>query len=632
MDEEEKKNAASAGPTAETPVSTSTVPAQDAMKPPVRTAEQNLELFRVYPPGAVEVAREAAEITKAGAQQAEEVEKSRVASQDALRAAGVATVAAFERYAAGDGSPASQRAAIFAARTLGDRLAEKYNIEGGVQETIEFDRNGDFHLRFWRKKDGFPLGFDYNQMRDGLQRQGYLDDLDGELKQQLGIEEQKQEVFGRNGKPLSAGEYFSGISGMDAATRRAYSKSIGAANLFFGGDEEAMTHYFETLEEQEKPAIQQVDPFEKFRQEYFAYKAAGEKDWATDALRRYEKDLDPDFVSKIKASLEKDDWGVQQQAAGKDAAGRTGTPEEKNWLDVFQKNYNDAKDPESKKLVVDLFGQFLGEDKVVAYKEQIEREKSAAASGNASGSAKAASNAAAGETSGANGLAEPPVAPARTVRFATATDTSATGETPESNDMDNDSSSVATVASEASDETKGPVARKGTFSESAHSQGFIAPRGSFFDADQMEWDSRSGKYVAKRDAKPWLPPAAGKTVRHFRTDDPRKNGGKEIVHFTIDPRPVAFGENLKKGLIVPVIGGAIDLLKDESIGETAATTAQEMLRRLGHWPKGTAHGGWPSYRMTKEEYDEFMKFVESGEMPPRPKAAQDSGDDSTAET
>ena len=636
MSMEDEKNPAVAGSAAGAPAPASVPSATAAPEPPRRTAEQNLELFSVNPPGASEVAQGAAEIADAGAREAEEAEKARAASQNALRAAGVATVAAFERYAAGDGSPASQRAAIFAARTLGDRLAEKYNIEGGVTETIEFDRNGDFHLRFWRKKDGFPLGFDYNQMRDGLQRQGFLDDLDGELKQKLGIEAPKPEVLGKNGKPLSAGEYFGGISGMDAATRRAYSNSIGAANLFFGGDEEAMTHYFETLEAQERPAAPQVDPREAFRKEYFDAKGRGEKAFALDALKRYEGDLDPEFVAAIRGELDADDWGVPAPAAGKGSSGEPEEPAEQDWHKAFQEKYNAAKDPESKKLVVDLFGQVLGEERVVKFKEQIEREAAAGAAG-ASGKASGSSgttgtSGSGGEPAGAEQSAAPanPVAAAAIAAASAAPAPAADGktETPAGNSMGE--AGANRKAEVAPDESKGPVARKGTFRESAHSQGFIAPRGSFFDADQMEWDSQAGKYVAKKDAKPWLPPAAGKTVRHLRTEEPSKNGGKKIVHFTVDPRTVAFGENLKKGLVVPVIGGVIDLLKDESIGETAATTAQEMLRRLGHWPTGKAHGGWPSYRMTKEDFDEFMKFVEAGEMPPRPKPTQDPDGEAAA--
>ncbi len=634
MSMEDEKNPAVAGSAAGAPAPASVPSATAAPEPPRRSAEQNLELFSVNPPGASEVAQGAAEIADAGAREAEEAEKARTASQNALRAAGVATVAAFERYAAGDGSPASQRAAIFAARTPGDRPPETDNTEGGVTETIEFDRNGDFHLRFWRKKDGFPLGFDYNQMRDGLQRQGFLDDLDGELKQKLGIEAPKPEVLGKNGKPLSAGEYFGGISGMDAATRRAYSNSIGAANLFFGGDEEAMTHYFETLEAQENPAAPQVDPREAFRKEYFDAKGRGEKAFALDALKRYEGDLDPEFVAAIRGELDADDWGVPAPAAGKGSSGEPEDPAEQDWHKAFQEKYNAAKDPESKKLVVDLFGQVLGEERVVKFKEQIEREIAAGASGRASGAP------ASSESGGGQPGAEPPAAPANPVAAAAisasgnapAPSSDGKGEIPAGNSLGDAGANLK--AESRPDESKGPVARKGTYGENSKTQdfGFVAPRGTYYDADQLEWDTRKGKYVAKKDERPWFPPAAGNTVMHVREEEPRKNGGKRFVRFVIDPRSVEFWEAAKRGAFTFGIGALTEMFQKDKMGEEAAYTAHEMLRRLGHHSNGTAHG-WPSYRMLKEDFDEFMKYVKSGEMPPKPKPApasdESSGDDSS---
>lgn len=651
MSMEDEKNPAVAGSAAGAPAPASVPSATAAPEPPRRTAEQNLELFSVNPPGASEVAQGAAEIADAGAREAEEAEKARTASQNALRAAGVATVAAFERYAAGDGSPASQRAAIFAARTLGDRLAEKYNIEGGVTETIEFDRNGDFHLRFWRKKDGFPLGFDYNQMRDGLQRQGFLDDLDGELKQKLGIEAPKPEVLGKNGKPLSAGEYFGGISGMDAATRRAYSNSIGAANLFFGGDEEAMTHYFETLEAQEKPAAPQVDPREAFRKEYFDAKGRGEKAFALDALKRYEGDLDPEFVAAIRGELDADDWGIPAPAAGKGSSGEPAEPAEQDWHKTFQEKYNAAKDPASKALVVDIFSQVLGEKNVVKFTEQIEREAAAGSAGKTS-TASGASVAGGASGVGVEGTNSQAAGTERTVRFASGDNGApASGETAERNSVDDGAASNGTIhGNNPSDDPFEAVLARGeqpkdgggtdpnTPPRAGYAKGGDFNRGRWYDEDAWHWDESEGKWKpnsTKNKEEGWdvrnvfsRRNGNGDVVSHPRFG---KDGNVTLtVQFWVDDGDAEYLAQGKDGIRRPVKNRGAGWTEDSNPRNPerrGSKTAEEMLRRLGAVQGETRkkHGGEETtYSLTREQYDLFVRFAKNMSMPPKRPSSESS--------
>ena len=614
LNEEEKQRQQSASPAP----SPAPAPADPA---PERPAQEQGP-FAVEPPRASEVAKGAAEIADAGVREAEAANKARDATQDSLRSAGVAVVSAFERYANGDGSPSTQRAAVYAARVLGERLAEAKGIEGGVTSTIDFDRNGDFHLRFWRKSDGFPVQFDYNTMRAGLEKQGYLADLDKELRGGDSEPESKGPA-GRDGKPLSAAEYFESLSKMDPVTRKAYSKAIGASGLFFGGDDAAMDQYFADLDAQSGPSVNPNDKFAangRFWSEYEASKNGGNKARAQSVLRLFREFLDEDTVRDVEEDLAAENWGAKPAAQA---------PQE-DWHKTFQEKWNAANDPESKRLVVDLFGQVLGTKRVVAYKEQIEREQKGADGSQSGGGNAPAAGGSASAAGGGRGidLSNPVAAEAASV--ASGADSGKPGEAPVGNSIGGDDASAS--AQKPIDESKGPVARKGTYRENSKTQdfGFIAPRGTFFDADQLEWDSRKGKYVAKKDAKPWLPPAAGKTVSYFREEEPSKNGGKRFVHFTISPRSVEFGETLKRAAIAPIIGGITEFFQKDKISEAAAMTAQEILARLGHHSNGVAHGGFPSYRMTKEEFDEFKKYVDSGKMPPKPKPAPASDDESAS--
>lgn len=598
------------------------VPAPAPADPAQNSPAQDAGPFSVEPPRAAEVARGAAEIADAGVREADAASKARDAAQDSLRSAGVAVVSAFEKYANGDGSPATQRAAIYAARVLGERLADAKGIEGGITSTIDFDRNGDFHLRFWRKSDGFPVQFDYNTMRAGLEKQGYLADLDKELRGGESASESKGPA-GRDGKPLSAAEYFESLSKMDPVTRKAYSKAIGASGLFFGGDDAAMDQYFADLDAQSGPSVNPNDRFAangRFWSEYEASKNGGNKARAQSVLRLFREFLDEDTVRDVEADLAEENWGAKPSAPA---------PQE-DWHKTFQEKWNAAKDPESKRLVVDLFGQVLGTERVVAYKEQIEREQKGAEgvqSGGGSAPAAGGSTSAAGGGQGVD-LSNPVAAEAASVPSGAGAGKA--GESTAENSLGGGGESAS--SENPVDESNGAVARKGTYRENAKTQdyGFIAPRGTFFDADQLEWDSRKGRYVAKKDAKPWFPPAAGKTVSYFREEEPSKNGGKRFVHFTIDPRSVEVVETLKRAAIAPIVGGITEFFQKDKISEAAAMTAQEILARLGHHSTGVAHGGFPSYRMTKEDFAEFKKYVDSGKMPPKPKPAPASDDESAS--
>lgn len=230
-----------------------------------------------------------------------------------LKSAGVAVVRAFDQYALGDGSVASQRGPVAAAQILGDRWAEAHNIAGGVTARVDFDRNGDFHLRLFRKTDGFPVtDFDFAKMKASLQEGHYLDEHDEQLRQQLGITPAATETPSAS---LTFNQFAEQLLKLPRAMWDDYARNIGAAGLFYDGDENKMQETFTKLDAQAAAPAKPESGIPSGWDFYGAFDAAMAGPGATKAsmLGRLDAALDAGLINQehydaLSEMLENRDW------------------------------------------------------------------------------------------------------------------------------------------------------------------------------------------------------------------------------------------------------------------------------------------------------------------------------------
>ena len=135
--------------------------------PPNAQTDSPQPIFTDSPaaPPNLQAVREAADAAEAQQRQSTEAATAAAdAARDAVLGAGVNAVRAMARYSRGDGGAASQRDVVAAAENLGRQFGEYNGIDGGVTTRVDFDRNGDFHVRMFRASDGFPIKFDLAAM------------------------------------------------------------------------------------------------------------------------------------------------------------------------------------------------------------------------------------------------------------------------------------------------------------------------------------------------------------------------------------------------------------------------------------------------------------------------------------
>lgn len=122
-----------------------------------------------------------------------------------------------------------------------------------------------------------------------------------------------------------------------------------------------------------------------------------------------------------------------------------------------------------------------------------------------------------------------------------------------------------------------------------------------YEVEDMEWDRKKGKFVPKQEATPWnVKGVEGILTRVNHPDN-------KTVEFSVSKRTKSGGKtfNPSRGWV------------DTDDSRDGVGTAHEILSRLGYEPNSDG-----SYIMTNEQYDQVLKVLRSGRMPPKPQASE----------
>ena len=128
---------------------------------------------------------------------------------DQYLGAGVGLYRAVQQFRTTDMGEEAQSRLAQAADAFGAIWAEQHGLQGvKISSAVTFDRNGEPHVRLYQGDDNFVTDFSYDNMEKYLRKNGYLDDVDKQLKSELGMFDQEPEASGvpaattKDGKPV----------------------------------------------------------------------------------------------------------------------------------------------------------------------------------------------------------------------------------------------------------------------------------------------------------------------------------------------------------------------------------------------------------------------------------------------
>lgn len=126
---------------------------------------------------------------------------------DQYLGAGVGLYRAVQQFRTTDMGEEAQSRLAQAADAFGAIWAEQHGLQGvKISSAVTFDRNGEPHVRLYQGDDNFVTDFSYDNMEKYLRKNGYLDEVDKQLKGELGLFDQTPEGLGGSEKTTKDGK------------------------------------------------------------------------------------------------------------------------------------------------------------------------------------------------------------------------------------------------------------------------------------------------------------------------------------------------------------------------------------------------------------------------------------------